>query len=125
MVAWTENLCGLALPRIFSHTDSKLLTVTVFLEFTALYRTVQLILIKSSWGGGKGGWGKRGQGEEEGEEREFSEGRKKRDERPAEKKTGEKGNHEKFKEEKKRSRSAGAKVGCSLQTSSLGWCFHS
>lgn len=28
----------------FSHTDSKLLTVTVFVEFTPLYRAVQLIL---------------------------------------------------------------------------------
>lgn len=33
----------------FSHTDSRLLTVTVFLEFIPVYRTVQLILRKRRW----------------------------------------------------------------------------
>lgn len=40
------QLVQIGAAEAFSHTDSRLLTVTVFQEFIPLYRTVQLILMK-------------------------------------------------------------------------------
>lgn len=65
LASLTKNLSRLVLLSLFSHTDSRLLTVAVFLEFTALYRRVQLILIKRrsrGWGvQGEKGVGERGE----------------------------------------------------------------
>lgn len=101
-ISLTQNLCRSVLPRLFSHTDSRLLTVAVFLEFTPLYRTAQLILIKrrqrwgegggaqgGKWVGENGGGGGRG-GRESGRE-EYSRGA---------------GNHETFKQQEEEQRTS-------------------
>lgn len=101
-ISLTQNLCRSVLPRLFSHTDSRLLTVAVFLEFTPLYRTAQLILIKrrqrwgegggtqgGKWVGENGGGGGRG-GRESGRE-EYSRGA---------------GNHETFKQQSEEQRTS-------------------
>lgn len=117
LASLTKNLSRLVLLSLFSHTDSRLLTVAVFLEFTALYRRVQLILIKRRSRGcrERRGLGKGGSVLHSCRSKEGRGGRKWRGECPgSEENSREAGNHEKLKQRrrKKKKKSAGVKVGC-------------